>query len=90
LRHGGKSDRTRIDFAFKLATARMPDLEERAVLLNSLREFRTTYRQGQKGANKLLSVGESKADRSLPRGELAAWTTLASMILNLDETITKQ
>jgi hypothetical protein len=90
LRHGGKSDRARLDFAFKLATARTPDLKERAVLLKSLREFRSTYRQDQEGAKKLLSVGESKADRSLPRGELAAWTNLASMILNLDETITKQ
>ena len=90
LRHGGKSDRARIDFAFKLATARTPDLEERAVLLNSLREFRSAYHRDQKGANKLLSVGETKADANLPRGELAAWTTLASMVLNLDETITKQ
>jgi len=90
LRHGGKSDRARIDFAFKLATARTPDLEGRAVLLNSLREFRSTYHQDQVGANKLLSVGATKADASLPAGELAAWTTLASMILNLDETITKQ
>ncbi|HVH60120.1 MAG TPA: DUF1553 domain-containing protein, partial [Candidatus Sulfotelmatobacter sp.] len=90
LRHGGKSDRARLDFAFKLATARTPDLVERAVLLNSLSKFRSTYRQNHEGANKLLSVGESKADRSLPRGELAAWTTLASMILNLDETMTKQ
>ena len=90
LRHGGKSDRARIDFAFKLATARPPDLEERAVLLKSLREFRSAYHRDQKGANKLLSVGETKADANLPRGELAAWTTLASMVLNLDETITKQ
>lgn len=90
LRHGGKSDGARLDFAFKLATARTPDLKERAVLLNSLSKFRATYRQNHEGATKLLSVGESKADRTLPRGELAAWTTLASMILNLDETITKQ
>ena len=90
LRHGGKSDRARVDFAFKLATARTPDRAERAVLLGSLREFRSTYRQDHEGANNLLSVGETKTDSSLPPGELAAWTTLASMILNLDETITKQ
>lgn len=90
LRHGGQSDRARVDFAFKLATARRPDLEERAVLLDSLREFRSTYGGNRVGANKLLSVGETKGDRSLRPGELAAWTTLASMILNLDETMTKQ
>jgi hypothetical protein len=73
-----------------MATARTPVPRERAVLLNSLREFRSTYRQDQESASKLLTVGETKADSSLPRGELAAWTTLASMILNLDETMTKQ
>jgi len=90
LRNAGKSDRERIDFAFKLATARWPDAQERAVLLKTLREFRSTYRQDRESANKLLSVGETKADSSLPQRELAAWTTLASMILNLDETMTKQ
>ncbi|HVH70445.1 MAG TPA: DUF1553 domain-containing protein, partial [Candidatus Dormibacteraeota bacterium] len=90
LRNGGKSDRARIDFAFKLATARTPDPQERAVLLSSLKEFRVTYGQDEANADKLLSVGETKADSSVGTRELAAWTTVASMILNLDETITKQ
>ena len=90
LRNGGKSDLARIDFAFKLATARTPDRRERAVLLDSLKQFRSSYRQEQANATKLLSVGESKADSSLSPSELAAWTTVASMILNLDETVTKQ
>jgi len=90
LRHGGKSDQARIDFAFKLATARIPDAQERAILLDSLKEFRTSYGKDADNANKLLSVGETKADASLAPRELAAWTTLASMILNLDETVTKQ
>ncbi len=90
LRTGGKSDRERIDFAFKLATARTPDPQERDVLLGSLLEFRSTYSQDQAQATKLLSVGESKLDSTLDPREVAAWTTLASMILNLDETITAE
>jgi len=90
LHSGSKSDRARIDFAFKLATARTPNAQEKAVLLSSLREFRSAYRQDQANASKLLSVGETKADSTLRPGELAAWMTVASMILNLDETITKQ
>ncbi|HKW65169.1 MAG TPA: DUF1553 domain-containing protein [Candidatus Acidoferrum sp.] len=90
LRNGGKSDQARIDFAFKLATARTPDSQERAVLLDSLREFRSSYAQDQSNATKLLSVGETKGDAHLAPRELAAWTTVASMILNLDETVTKQ
>jgi cytochrome c553 len=90
LRNGGRSDRQRIDFAFKLATARSPDPQERAILLSSLGEFRSTYRQDNTYAAKLLSVGEAKPDAGLDPRELAAWTTLSSMILNLDETITAQ
>jgi hypothetical protein len=90
LRNGGGSDRQRIDFAFKLATARAPDPQERAILLSSLGEFRSTYRHDQTYAAKLLSVGEAKPDAGLDPRELAAWTTLSSMILNLDETITAQ
>jgi hypothetical protein len=90
LRAGGRSDRERIDFAFKLATARPPDPQERDVLLGSLSEFRSTYRQDQAQATKLLSVGEAKPDSTLDPREVAAWTNLASMILNLDETITAE
>jgi len=90
LRSGGKSDQARIDFAFKLATARTPDSQERAVLLDSLKEFRSSYAQDRANASKLLAVGEAKADAHLAPRDLAAWTTVASMILNLDETVTKQ
>ena len=90
LRNGGKSDQARLDFAFKLATARTPDPQERTVLLDSLKEFRSSFSQDEANAKKLLSVGESKVDSNVPPRELAAWTTVASMILNLDETITKQ
>jgi Protein of unknown function (DUF1553)/Protein of unknown function (DUF1549)/Planctomycete cytochrome C/Concanavalin A-like lectin/glucanases superfamily len=90
LRTGGRSDRERMDFAFKLATGRTPDPQERDVLLGSLLEFRSTYRQDQAQVTKLLSVGESEPDSTLDPREVAAWTTLASMILNLDETITAE
>src|SRR5437588_678879 len=90
LRNGGKSDRARIDFAFKLATARPPDAKEPAVLLSSRKEIRSSYRQDREDASKLLSVGEARADSHLDPRELAAWTDAASMILNLDETITNQ
>ncbi len=40
-------------------------------------------------ADKLLSIGESKRDSKLDAGELAAWTLVASTILNMDESITK-
>ena len=42
-----------------------------------------------RAAQQLLAVGSFKAKLDLDRSELAAWTTIASMILNLDETVTK-
>jgi uncharacterized lipoprotein YehR (DUF1307 family) len=48
-----------------------------------------TYQKDGKAAEALITVGESKADNSLPPAELAAWTLVASEIMNLDESLTK-
>ena len=48
-----------------------------------------TYQQNPKLALDLLRVGESARDQELPAAELAAYTIVASMILNLDEVVTK-
>ena len=42
------------------------------------------------GAKKLIATGESKPDANLPAPELAAQTSLALLLLNLDETLTKE
>jgi hypothetical protein len=47
------------------------------------------YRANADAATKLLAVGESPRDERLDPAELAAWTTVASVILNLDEAVTK-
>jgi len=47
------------------------------------------YEQDTNEAKALISVGDSKPDPKLDVSELAAYSTVASMILNLDETITK-
>jgi hypothetical protein len=79
----------RITLAFRLAMARRPKPAEIAVLGKILDRELTVYRKDQQAAVKLVSVGESKRDEKLDLAELAAWTTLASVILNLDETVTK-
>jgi hypothetical protein len=47
------------------------------------------YTANPKAAHDLLEVGEKKSDASIPAPELAAWTMVASEMLNLDETVTK-
>ena len=48
------------------------------------------YRKNPQAARQLIAVGESKPAANIEAGELAAWTTVAGVILNLDETITKE
>jgi len=90
LTQGGKTAAGRIDFAFRLATARTPDPQERAVLLEQARAAVAEYRTHGDAAKALLNVGASRCDPRIDPKELAAWTTVAGIILNLDETITKE
>ena len=87
---GGKDERSRVEYAFRLATARKPAGKETAVLRGLLKGRLAEFRRDPQAALKLVSVGESPRDKRLDVPELAAWTTVASAILNLDETITKQ
>ena len=79
----------RIAFAFRLATARRPTAEESAVLRKIYDAQLAHFRSNAEAAAKLLGVGESQRDEKLDPVDLAAWTTVASTILNLDETVTK-
>jgi len=90
LREGGKDVNSRIVYAFRLALARKPSARELKVLRELLTQQLVNYRKEKKAAGELLRVGESKADDKVDEAELAAWTMVASAILNLDETITKE
>jgi hypothetical protein len=79
----------RINLAFRLAVARPPTAKELAVLQGVFQTQREAFRRDQAAALKILTIGESKKDEQLDPVELAAWTTVANVILNLDETITK-
>lgn len=89
LTQGGASTEDRLAFAFRLATARQPRDRELEVLKTVLQRQRGIFRQNTEAASRLLSVGEAPRDDRLDAAELAAWTMVASAILNLDETLTK-
>jgi hypothetical protein len=48
------------------------------------------FTKDPEAAKQLLTLGEAKKDDKLPPSELAAYTTVASTLINLDETITKE
>jgi hypothetical protein len=79
----------RIALAFRLATGRQPKAEEGTVLRRIFDEQLAVYRQDEKAALKLLAVGEAERNQKLDPVELAAWSMVASVILNLDETVTR-
>jgi hypothetical protein len=91
MREGGSTPDDRITLAFRLPLSRKPAAAEVAVLKKIYDEQLAHFRSnaGAAAAAKLLSVGESPRDEKLDAAELAAWTTVASVILNLDEAVTK-
>jgi mono/diheme cytochrome c family protein len=90
LLESAADDKRRVTYAFRLVTAREPSGKENGVLRDLLKKQRVVFQQDPSSAKKLVSVGESARDPRLDVSELAAWTTVASTILNLDEAITKQ
>jgi hypothetical protein len=89
LLEGGSNTQERINFVFRHLLARAPDPDEAQVLAEQLAEHSKRYREDPEAATRLLSVGESKRNDSLDAGEVAAWTMIANLMLNLDETLTK-
>jgi hypothetical protein len=86
---GGDCAESRAKYAFRLATARQPTTEELAIVQGLFHEQLKAYQADLAAAESLLSVGSSPVRPGLDRAELAAWATIASLILNLDETLTK-
>ncbi len=62
---------------------------ERAVLRRTLDAALATYRRDASAAGALLAVGASPVDGKASAPELAAWTLVASQVMNLDEALTK-
>jgi hypothetical protein len=90
LREGGSSTPARLSWALRVATSRPATDNEVRILEQGLNRRLAQYRTDRASAEKLLSAGESPRDKSLDTAELAAYTTAASVILNLDEVITRQ
>jgi hypothetical protein len=89
LLEGGGTTESRLAFAFRTATARKPGADEIEVLRQVLDQQLAEYRDRKEDTEKLLGIGSFKPKDGLPPADLAAWTTVAGMILNLDETVTK-
>lgn len=89
IKEGGDTAEKRIAWAWLNVTARQPQADELKVALNALTQHRNRYASDAESAAELISYGESAADKSIAVDELAAYTLIANLIFNLDETINK-
>jgi hypothetical protein len=90
MTEGGARPEERIEYACRLALGRPPKPAEKSVLVDTLVQFQQRYRADRKAAERFLSHGESGHDRKLDVRDLAAYTSITSLVLNLDETVTKE
>ena len=86
VEQGGKD---RIGFAWRRALSRPPRVEERRLLGRLLEGHLREFRADPKAAEAVLSTELSKPPSGVDRSLLAAWTSVARVILNLNETITR-
>lgn len=89
LKEGGREDRERIRYGVKLVLGREARAAEMDVLQSSLNYHRDYFATDSKRVEEYLKQGESAIDAALPKAEQAAYMALGSLLLNLDETVTK-
>ena len=89
IQEGGQSAKDRLTHGWRLALARTPDQLELKTLLSSYQKHREHFQTNPDAAKKLLTIGEKKSE-SNDHAELAAYTAVANVILNLDETVNRE
>ena len=93
LAEGGRTDSERISYAFRRVLSRFPAEDERKELLSLLEKQKQRLADGWVSPNE-IATGKSEVAKDLPKGstptQLAAYTVVSRVLLNLDETITKE
>jgi rhamnose utilization protein RhaD (predicted bifunctional aldolase and dehydrogenase) len=89
LLEGGSTPDDRIRFAYRTILARTPDTDELSLIKDELTKHEERFNADPEGAKKAITFGESKPKPELQPTELASYTLIANMLLNLDETVTR-
>lgn len=88
-KEGGRTPEARVEWAFRLATGRAAEELETRTLMGIYERMRKAYSADAKAAQAFTAVGASPVDSKIPVAELAAYSAVTNLILNLDEVITK-
>ncbi len=89
IKEGGQTPEERIAYIFEVATAREPKPQEASLILETMQVHEEELKANPEAAKELIAVGESKPDEKLDAVEVATWTMIANLILNLDEVLNK-
>jgi hypothetical protein len=89
IHEAGPNPQRRVNRMSEILLAHDPPASMAAALETSLQKLQSHYEKDPRAAHALLQMGEKKSDGSIPEPELAAWTMVASEMINLDETINK-
>jgi hypothetical protein len=90
LKEGGSSATSRLRYGFRLVAGRAPSAPDEQILRENLQYHLDYFSSHADKVKAFLAQGESAADSSLNPRELAAYASIASLLLNLDEAVTKQ
>jgi hypothetical protein len=89
VHEGGSDPAARLNRAFRLVLARPPRPEELTLLLALVQKHQAQYQADPKAARELLGVGDAPVPADTAAVELAAWMSVARVLLNLQETVTR-
>jgi hypothetical protein len=90
MQEGGDGLASKLTFAFRLCVARSPRDNELQVLQRLYATQLALYQANQSAAAALVKNGAAPRPENLPIPELAAWTAISNVMLNLDETLTRE
>ncbi len=89
LSDGGNTVEDRVTFLYRTVLSRKPDLDELKLVSAALAKQRELFTANPEAAKKVVRVGESKPKGVAGDVEVAAWTMIANLVLNLDEAVTR-
>ncbi len=89
LTSGPSDDAAKLQFIASRLLSRPLDDRELKILTAALTELTSHYESKPEDAEALLTVGQAEANKNIPASSLAAWTMIASEMMNLDETLCK-
>jgi hypothetical protein len=89
LRDKAITPEQRTEFAFRKVLSRTPTESERLAIQSAYEQFQIKFQVEIEDAKKLIRVGERPYDPLIPPSDLAAFTLVANLIMNLDETVTR-